>query len=201
MKRTLLFVFVAATVFSNQTEAQIPGVKKVTSIIPKVMFGVKVGANFNEMSSSTVWSQSYKGGFVGGVFLGLHGKKLGVQGEALIHTAKFAYNISSSNYISTVNLDVPVLVEYKIIPRLWAQLGPQFTSVLSKTDHSTGISNSLATTDFSGVMGLQGILPLHLVVGARYILGLVDQNSKSIQGVTGTWKNRSFQISLGFRFM
>lgn len=202
MKRTLLFLFVSATLFSIQAQAQIPGVKKVTGIIPKVMFGVKAGANFNEMSSSNTWTQSYKGGFVGGAFLGFHGKKFGVQGEALIRTAKFTYSLSSDHYVSTLNLDVPVMFEYKIVPRLWAQLGPQFTDVLSKSDHGgTGISSAFATTDFSGVIGLQAILPLHLVIGARYILGFVNQNSNSVQGITDTWKNHSFQISLGFRFM
>ena len=60
---------------------------------------------------------------------------------------------------------------------------------------------AFATTDFSGVLGLQAILPLHLIVGARYVLGFIDQNANSVPGLTNTWKNRSFQLYAGFRFL
>ena len=68
MVRKLLFIFVAAILFANQTQAQIPGVKKVTSVIPKVMFGVKAGANFNELSSSSNVPSLIKAGLSAGRF-------------------------------------------------------------------------------------------------------------------------------------
>jgi Outer membrane protein beta-barrel domain len=200
-RKLLLTVFSAALLFATSTFAQsIPGVSKVTNLVPKVMFGVKLGANFNGLSGAT-WDQASKAGVVGGLFLGLHKKKWGLQGEVLLHSAKFEVKGSSGNSsAATLNLDIPVMFEYKIIPRIWAQIGPQFTSILSEKDNNTGtVKNLIKTTDFSGVIGLQAILPLHLVASARYIMGLTNVNNRP--GSTETWNNRSIQISLGYRFL
>jgi Outer membrane protein beta-barrel domain len=201
MKR-ILIILSGAALISVQAVAQIPGTRAVTSLIPKVMFGIKAGANFSELSSSGTWTQSYEGGFTGGFFLGLHGKRFGFQPEALVHTAKFVSKLDASAYTATVNLDVPLLLEYKIIPRIWIQLGPQFSDILSKSDYG-GISSNFSTIDYSGVVGAQAILPLHLVLGARYILGFAEQNNdkSAVTGVNESWKNRAFQMYLGLRFL
>ena len=196
MKRLLLLsTFSVALLFSNRSSAQIPVVSKV---LPKVIFGVKVGANFQQLNGDS-WNNAYKAGFTGGAFVGVTKKKFGVQVEGLISSAKFSTDASLNNPSVTFNnlyLNVPVLFEYKLVNRLWLQIGPQFTDLVS-TNNNDHVNNAFKTTDFDGALGLQLILPLHLVASARYIFGFTNVDNLSSQ----TWNNRSIQLSLGFRFL
>jgi hypothetical protein len=199
MKRLLLLfsALSAALLFSNRSSAQVPIVSKV---LPKVIIGVKLGANFQELSGST-WDNAYKAGFTGGAFVGVTKKKMGVQVEALVSSAKFSANESANSPSVTFNnlyLNVPVLFEYKLINRLWLQVGPQFSDLVS-TNNNDHINNAFKTSDFGGALGLQVILPVHLVASARYILGFTNVNN--LPGATGSWDNRSIQLSIGFRFL
>ncbi len=209
MKSTLITtVFSAAVLLSVAAHAQIPVVSKVTKALPKVTLGLKVGANFQDLNSNSTFQNSYKGGVVGGAFVGITKNKMGVQVEGLIKTVKYAISDellqkNQSSDVNTVNLDVPVLFEYRFLPRLWVQIGPQFSSLLSAKNGSTDVKNSFKTTDYSGILGLQAILPLHFIVGARYVLGFTDINSHDLSTSLGTeaWHNRSFQIYAGWRFL
>ncbi len=204
MKRTLLLtVFSALLLCAATSIAQIPVVSKV---VPKVTLGLKVGANFQDLSSVS-FKQAYNAGFMGGAFVGLQKRRWGVQVEALVKSAKFTFaqgnSLGSFNtYINTVYLDVPVLLEYKIIPRLWVQAGPQFSDLISaKDNNSKDVASTFKTSDFSGVLGLEARLPVHFVVGARYILGLTNINNNNLPGYTDAWNNRAIQVYLGFRFL
>ena len=201
--KVLLSALSAALLLSSAAHAQVPVVSKVTKALPKVTLGLKVGANFQELDSKSTFDNSYKGGVVGGAFVGITKNKIGVQVEGLVKTVKYAVAGATSSDINTVSLDVPLLLEYKIVPRLWVQLGPQFSSLLSAKNGSDDVKSAFNTTDFSGVLGLQAILPLHIVAGARYVLGFTDVNSHNASFNAGTeaWHNRSFQIYVGWRFL
>jgi hypothetical protein len=60
--------------------------------------------------------------------------------------------------------------------------------------------------EFSAVLGVEGKLPYHLVVGGRYIYGLSNINNHSaISNGTSiisdeAWYNRSAQIYVGYTF-
>jgi hypothetical protein len=198
MKRLVLLTTLSvALLFSNRSSAQIPIVSKV---LPKVIIGVKVGANFQELNSKSL-DNAYNAGFTGGVFVGVTKKKMGVQVEALISSAKFTANESNPNVtFNNLYLNVPVLFEYKLVNRLWLQVGPQFSDLVS-TNNNDHINNAFKTSDFGGALGLQVILPVHLVASARYILGFTDVNNHGIPNATDTWNNRSIQLSVGFRFL
>jgi hypothetical protein len=204
LKLTLLSVLSATLLFSYSSYAQIPVVSKV---LPKITVGIKAGANFQKLTGSGLWANTYNPGFTGGVFVGVTKKKFGVQVEALISSAKFDY---TPQYIApppnpptsanTLNLNVPVLLEYKLVPRLWVQIGPQFSDLLSAKDNNSDVvKNTIKTTDFACVLGLQAILPLHLTVSARYILGLT--NVSNLPSDFGTWNNRGIQLTVGYRFL
>ncbi len=204
MKRTLLLTTLLTTLlFSNRSEAQIPGVSKVTKALPKVDLGVKLGANFQQLSGNL--SKQYNGGVVGGVFVGVHKNKMGVQAEGLIKTVK--YDISGtvmnspSHTVNTIALDVPVVFEYKLFWHIWAQAGPQFTALLSAKNGSTDVKNNLNTTDFAAVVGLEAHLPMHLNFGVRYIYGFTDINKESAYGIKDAMRNRTIQAYVGFRFL
>ena len=199
MKHTLLLTALSALLLSNPAQAQIPVVSKVTKALPKVTVGLKAGANFQTLSG-TGWASSYKPGIVGGAFVGLSKGKWGVQVEALIKSARFDTKASSSVYVKTLSLDIPVLLEYKIVKRLWIQAGPQFTSLMSAKDQaSNDVKKSFKSSDISGVVGVEVKLPLHLIAGARYVLGFTDINNTT--GATDAWKNRYAQLYVGFRFL
>jgi opacity protein-like surface antigen len=206
MKRSqLLTVLTAALLYSATTQAQIPGVSKVTQALPKVDLGIKVGANFNQLSGND-FKQAYQPGIVAGAFVGLRKGKIGVRVEGLVSSSKYTYSITSTQdgTFKNIYLDIPVLFEYKIVSRLWAQIGPQFTSVLKVTadpNDPTVDPKSYFKSSFAGVLGLEAKLPVHITVGARYILGMTDIHNESVTGSSGAWKARTIQAYVGFRFL
>jgi len=202
----LLTTLSAALLLTFHAQAQLPGVSTVTKALPKVDLGAKLGANFQQLSGNL--SKQYNGGVVGGVFVGLHKNKIGVQAEALIKTVN--YDISgtvqgnNTTTVNTIALDVPVLFEYKLFWHIWAQAGPQFTSLLSAKDGSNDVKNSFNSTDFAGVIGLEAHLPMHLNIGVRYIYGFTNINkslSDIYPNITDVMRNRTIQAYIGFRFI
>jgi hypothetical protein len=201
MKNTLLLTALCASLlFANGAMAQIPGVSMVTKALPKVSVGIKLGANFQQISGSG-WEKTYKPGIVGGAFVGVTKNKIGIQLEALVKSVTFNSNDNISPSINGVYLDVPLLLEYKLIPRLWLQLGPQFSELLSAKESGTDVKKDFNSSDFAGVLGLEARLPLHLTVSARYILGFTNINNESVTGTTDAWNNRTIQLSVGLRFL
>jgi hypothetical protein len=195
MKRTL-FTVLSVVLLAGQAMAQVPVVGKV---LPKITLGIKAGANMQTITGNT-WDGKYNPGFVAGAFLGLTKGKIGVQVEALVKSAKLDSKGSVTSptvSVKTMSLDIPLLLQYKLISRLWIQAGPQFSSTISAKQGSTDVKNALNTSNFDAVVGLQAILPLHLVAGARYVHGLTDFNKSN----TETWNSRSIQVYVGFRFL
>ncbi len=198
MNRLLLSAACAAAMlFTIESNAQLGVAKK---IVPTVVLGVKVGANLQQMSGSgTTFDAKLKPGILGGVFLSVEKKKLGVRVEGLIKTASFDIAGTSSR-INTVTVDIPALLEYKLIKRVWIQVGPQFSSLISAKQNNNGpdFKGNLRNSDISAVGGLEVRLPLKLTVGARYIYGFVNVNNTA---APGTWRNSSIQVSVGYRFL
>lgn len=202
MKRTLLLTTLAASLlFSNRSEAQVPIVSK---LIPKVTLGVKLGANFQQLSGDS-WDHTFKPGILGGGFVGVFKKKIGVQAEVLFKTVR--YNGATIMGVNTGHangfyLDIPVLFEYKLVPRLWIQAGPQFSTMLGAYDQDNNtVKSSFKSTDIAGVIGIEGKLPLKLSVGARYMYGFGDINATENHPDSDKWHNSGFQIYAGFRFL
>jgi hypothetical protein len=190
MKFTRLLI--ALVLFCGVAQARIPGPKKV---IPKVDLGVKVGASFDNMHG-TGWNTTYRTGYHGGVFLGFREQVFGVQGEVLVNSTH--YTLGTTTEISNLCLDVPVMFQFRLVPRLWVQVGPQYSILLSSkyaaTDKAT---NFFKPGAFSGVAGLQMLLPLNLMLGGRYVLGLSDWDNVG----SAPWKQRSVQLFAGVRLL
>ena len=209
MKRSILFSFFAAAIlFSLSSDAQIPGVGKIKKALPEPIIGVKLGANFQQISGDG-WEKTYKPGIVGGLFAGLQKGKVGVQVEGLVKSVNFQISVPTGvpaeSPIKGVYLDVPLMFEYKIIPRIWAQIGPQYSLMLSAKQDGNNVKDAFKPSEFSGVLGLQAILPVHLTAGVRYVLGFTDiSNSTATSGLgtaTSSWKSRMIQVSVGWRFL
>jgi hypothetical protein len=175
-----------------------------TPTLPSIDLGIKAGANFANLSGSE-WEKSMQPGFTGGAFVGLRVKKLGVQVEALINSAKYnGADLLSGTDFKTTNLDIPILLQYKIIPMLWLQIGPQYSTVLSASTTGgsfSGDAKSVFNSSFNGVLGLELKLPVKFNVGVRYILGFSNVNNESYTSFSSAWQQRSIQLYLGFRFL
>ena len=201
MKSLLLVALCGASLFVNSANAKltIPVVNK----LPKATLGAKIGANFEQLTGDS-WENKYKPGIVFGVFGGVHKNNWGVKAEVLFNTAQYTVSDITNAKFKTVTLNVPVLVEYKIVPRLWVQAGPQFNSILSvKSDNSIydNPKEFFNTSSINIVGGLEARLPAHFVAGARYILGITDLNNTSLSGSNNAWRTRTIQAYVGFRFI
>ncbi len=205
-KNFFIAAVLAGGLFSNSIFAQIPGVSTVTKLVPEPIFGIKVGANFNELSTSaTDMVQNYKAGISPGIFGGLRKGKWGVRAEVLVNFANYDYTVNGvkAGTFNNLYLDIPVMLEYKLFWRLWAQGGLQFSRTLNSSTTSSSITNPndyFQKNSYSGVLGAELRLPVHLTFGARYVLGFTDLNTGTT-GATSAWKARTAQVYLGFRFL
>jgi hypothetical protein len=198
MTRLLLSAACASALFfSTSANAQLGVAKKV---IPTVVIGAKVGLNLQQMGGTgTTFKSAFKPGILGGVFLGVDKKKRGIRVEALIKTAKFDISTTGAS-INTVYIDIPVMYERKLAKRVWLQVGPQFSSLISAKQNNNGpdFKGNLRNSDVSAVGGVEVRLPMKLTAGARYIYGFVNVNNSA---ASGTWRNSSIQVSVGYRFL
>jgi hypothetical protein len=198
MKRNLLLLLIVLLLSPALVQAQIPNVG-----LPAFDLGIKAGANFEQLNGGT-WQQAYKPGVVAGIFVGLRKKRIGVQVEGLINTATYDLKDSVKTGIRATYFSIPVLFEYKLFSMLWLQVGPQYSGVVSTKSLNSfeyGAGQVLKSGEVDGLLGLELKLPLHLNVGARYILGFSDMNNKVLPGVTEAWNNRSIQVHVGLKFL
>ena len=222
MKKSSLVIAVLtlSVIFNFAAYAQIPVVGKAVKALPKPIFGLKVGGNFNKLSTSgSELANNYKPSFLPGVFAGLEKGSWGIRVEAIINFAKYDYtfkdinnNPLTSGTFSNIYLDIPLMLEYKIIPRVWLQGGLQFSRTLSVKSVGSGNYSSLSNpkdyfqpNSYSGVVGAEVRLPVHLVFGARYILGFTDMTTSNVSqqfaNAKSAWNARTGQLYLGFRLL
>jgi len=184
-----------------QAKLTIPVVKKV----PKGTLGVKIGANFEQITRNETWEKAYKPGVLFGVFGGVHKNNWGVKAEVLLNTSQYTLKDSlNKGTFRAVTLAVPILAEYKVWPRIWVQAGPQFNSIMSVKSSNDAFSDPkkyFNTSSVNLVAGVEAHLPLHIIAGARYVLGLTDLQNQSVGVAKEAWKQRSIQAYLGFRFI
>jgi hypothetical protein len=198
-------LFTALLFFAMAAQAQNPAA--AVKALPKVDLGIKLGANFEQLNGQT-WQSAYKPGIVGGIFIGLRKKRFGVQVEGLVNTATYHLKDSVKTGIRATYISIPLLFEYKVIPMLWVQIGPQYSGVanVQSVNGFTGDAKNVITSGgVSGVIGLELKLPVKLNIGARYILGFSDMNNHALpttySGYSDAWKQRTIQVHVGFRFI
>lgn len=178
--------------------------------------GIKAGVNFNTIHGDK-WNSDYKTNLLGGAFVGIHAKRIGVIAEGLFtqtryttgsdfHTLYHEYyndlSDSAKNGSFRLNqLNIPILLQVKLFPMVWLQLGPQFSTVVSVKDGDAlfrDAADIFKKGDVGGVAGLDVKLPLGLRLNGRYVFGFTDVNNTT---VADTWKQRSFQLSVGYSFL
>jgi len=211
MKKTALLFIIIATLFSTSSWAQ------KTPSLPNLDLGLKLGANFAKLDGKN-WDGGYKASFLGGIFVGIRFPKVGVQIEGFYSQTN--YSVDGKGFYSLYNgfynnakdslkkgafrvsyFNIPVLFQIKVLPFLWAQVGPQYSGVMSVKDVDNLLVNAkglFKSGDVSGVIGLEAKLPFHLVVGARYVLGFSSMNNTA---VSDAWQQRVIQAHVGYSFL
>jgi hypothetical protein len=211
MKKQLLLMGIIALLLPTLASAQLPPK-------PNIDLGLKVGANFAQLRGDS-WDNSYKANFLAGVFTGLRFKKFGVQVEGFFSQTKYTtlgkdfykdypsvkfkqpVDSTKSGNFSVGYINIPILLQYKVLPMLWVQAGPQYSGIVSVNDADELVQDSKAlfkNGDFCGVVGIEAKLPVKLVIGARYVFGLSSINNTS---TSGAWQQNTIQLHLGFSFL
>ncbi|HNP17258.1 MAG TPA: porin family protein [Fulvivirga sp.] len=96
-------------------------------------------------------------------------------------------------------IDLPLLGRYSFTEMFSVHAGPQISILASaKDEDGDDIKDGYTSTDLGLAVGGQVDLPMGLVGGLRYVLGLSDVNDAG--GGTKV-KNRTFQIYAGWKFM
>ena len=192
MKRFFLTAF-AVCGFVAATNAQISG-------------GIKAGLNFaNQDFESGGFSISPDGrtGFHAGAYLSVMlSDNIGLQPELLYSAQGSEFEAFGTETIQRINyINVPVLLKYQVVDVFSLHAGPQIGFLASAEAESDGEeednSDSFKGSDFSLAFGGQLDLPMGLIGGVRYSLGLSDVNDA--EGDDLEVSNNNFQIYVGFK--
>ncbi|WP_425392285.1 porin family protein [Ekhidna sp.] len=156
-----------------------------------VGIGLKGGANFANADADfdTDGVTSYHVGAYGLIKL----TNIGIQPELLF--SKQGTSVSGDDLdLSYVN--IPVMVKFYLPAGLNLQAGPQFGMLTSAKDgDGDDVKESFKNSDLSAAVGAGWDAPFGLQFTARYVIGLSDIND---EGVGGEFKNKTFQLSIGY---
>jgi len=182
--------------------------------------GIKLGANFSNINGK-YWDHGYKANLLGGAFLGVNGKRLGVQLEGVFSQSTYVtgekFNDIYADFLQTgkdsikngsfkVNyLSVPLLLNVRLFSRAIIQVGPQFSGVVAVNDRDELVKDAseLFKSSFDGVIGLWINLPARINIGARYVIGLSNINNSDGMDSAGlkiddAWKQKTLQLHIGY---
>lgn len=191
------FAFAQST--STSTEATTP------STSSKIKFGLKAGLNISTLSNMDMKS---KAGFYGGVFANIPvAKDFSVQPEVLYSAAGAKGKGDTNTQLNLEYLSVPVMFQYKALPNLYVEAGPQFNFLIDarlKKSASTGaFKNATQSFDFGIGLGAGYYFTKNIGVNVRYTAGLSDIVKTKYQygyDREGSVKNGVFQVGINYKF-
>lgn len=205
-----LLVCITAGTSAYAQDVEVPVVKRIS-----FSGGPKLGVNLSKLNG-TSWDGGYKTNLLGGAWLSLHGKRFGVQLEGLFSQTSYVTGPGfdsvyyqyiragkdslQSGKFQVSYFNIPLMVQVKILNRVWLQVGPQYSGVVSvrDVDEFTKDAESLFSKGaLSGAGGLWIEMTRHLNAGVRYVIGLTDINETA---VSESWKQRDVQIHIGYSF-
>lgn len=183
----------------------------------KIQIGIKTGLNLNNVDGG-VWKNELKTNWHGGAYVSIKLKKIGLHGEAyfsqtsystdssiiaasnLWNIYKNSFNTVTANKTINVNyINFPILLQIKLIPNVWLQMGPQFSGIVNIKDKDSLLKGSQEIFKSGAVAAVGGIwidLPMKLNIGARFITDLSNSNKVTTDDL---WKSRIFQFHLGLK--
>ena len=181
----------------------------------KFNIGLKAGLNLSKLDGKN-WESGYKSNILGGAFLRIHNNRFGVQLEGFFSQESYttgkdfksiyhAYIDSTKTTLEKGTLkisyfNIPLMVQLKLVSRLWLQVGPQFSGVVSVEDKDAFFRDAETIIRKGSIAGVGGIwldLPFHINAGARYVMNFsrFDDTDVDLE-----WKKRNIQIHVGVTF-
>jgi Outer membrane protein beta-barrel domain len=171
--------------------------------------GIKVGLNLADQKisgSGIALDTKTMPAFHGGVFVTyMFAEKTGVQPELLYSMQGSKIDIDGFKIDSKFDyLNIPVLFRYNITQIINVNAGPQVGFLMSAKQKSDGttedVKSSFKSTDFSLAFGAGIDLPVGLIGGVRYSLGLAKiQDTNDPDFGSTDFKNNNLQIYLGYK--
>lgn len=169
----------------------------------KVEVGLKAGANFsnnaydiNSGSVDTDAITAFHGGLYGLVKVGA----IGVQPEVLL--SKQGSKINNGEDVDLTYLNIPVMIKFYLPLGLNLQAGPQFgvlTEDVKADIDGDDVVDTFKSSDFGLGFGAGIDAPFGLQANIRYIVGLSNISDIQDDALSTEIKNRTFQVSIGYR--
>ncbi|UKB77530.1 porin family protein [Chryseobacterium sp. MEBOG07] len=195
------FAFAQSTSTSTETTASSTPSKS------KIKFGLKAGLNVSNLSNMDMNS---KAGFYGGVFVNIPvSKDFSVQPEVLYSATGAKEKGGSNAKLNLEYVSVPVMFQYKALPKFYVEAGPQFNFLmdarLKDNEGSLHLKDATRGFDFGIGLGAGYNFTKNIGVNVRYTAGLSDIVNKSQRYLygydrTGSVKNNVFQVGVNYKF-
>lgn len=184
------------------------GLALFTTGFSQTTFGIHGGVNVSNWKVEGQNNYTFKSlvGLQAGVSATLPlSSQLSVQPEVTYTTAgtNATGKISGNDYTWKLHYAaVPVLLRYRLPKGFAVYGGPSIGFLLSGTlktgEDKQDIKKYLSSTDVALAAGAEYTLPKSLFASARYHYGLKDIHAQ--EGDESTIHNRSFSVSVGYRF-
>jgi Outer membrane protein beta-barrel domain len=180
----------------------------------KLGLGIKAGVNNTKLNGNG-WVSKYNTSPYGGIFAYLNSYKFGVQAEFLYttQTVVTASDFPSlySQYLTQIDsfkkgsytfnqIQVPLMVNYRINRKFWLQGGAIFTSNIKAIDNNSFFNTTNAIFKNNNIAFFGGIhiaLGKKLSLDGRYVLG--NANLNNLTSTSYNWTNNAIQAGLGYR--
>ncbi len=170
-----------------------------------INIGVKLGANLSGVNGPSL-KGDFKVGYLVGAYADLNiGKKIALQPELLFSqtttttaNSSLIPNFEALKKINLHYMSIVALLDYKVLPFIHAQLGPQVGTLLNSNQSiTTDAVKAFKSGDFSVVVGAEARF-LKFRGGVRYVVGLSNINDLANQE---KWKNQNVQIALSYNIL
>ena len=173
----------------------------------KIKFGLKAGLNVSNLSNMDMNSKT---GFYGGVFVNIPvAKDFSVQPEVLYSAVGAKEKGGSNAKLEIEYISIPVMFQYKVLPNLYVEAGPQFSFLmdarLKDSEGSLLLKDATRGFDFGIGLGAGYNITKNIGVNVRYTAGFSDIVNKSHRYLygydrTGSVKNGVFQVGVHYKF-
>ena len=155
-------------------------------------FGLKAGANFANLEGNNAEGSTYTSFHFGALMEVKVFENLSLQPELVYSSQGTKVDEAAFDDINYNYITVPVLAKFYLTKnKLSFEAGPQFSFLVNENvpDQFEG-----ETFDFGLAGGLGYNITDHFLLQARYVAGLTEANKNA------EVKNRTIQLSLGYRF-
>ena len=190
MKRLLLIL--AALCITTQASA---------GLMPKFRFGVKAGLDYqsnnfkNDIANINIKSNS---GWFAGVQGDLSWGNLGVRPEVIYsHNAFDVDGVVLDSKLKLDKIDVPVLLQYKLLGIVALQAGPTFCVMTNTSGTTEGMQWNIKRPTIGYAAGVE-VEIWKIGISARYNGSF--KASEVLGYSTGTNRINTFQLGVGFYF-